>query len=50
MIKESEGEEGEGGPVVMPNPWKTDTCGSFVAVPALSGPSMVVVSMVHFLA
>jgi len=48
VIKESEGEEGEGGPVVMPNPWKTDTCGSFVAVPALSA-SMVVVSMFHFL-
>ena len=49
MIKESEREEGEGGPVVMPNPLKTDTCGSFVAVLALSA-SMVVVSMVHFLA
>ena len=49
MIKESEGRKGEGGPVVMPNPLKTDTCGSFVAVPALSA-SMVVVSMVHFLA
>ena len=48
MIKESEGEEGEGGPVVMPNPLKTDTCGSNVAVPALSA-SMVVVSMFHFL-